>query len=217
MKLVVLTGGIASGKSAVCATLAEMGVPVIDADVIARAVVAPGEPAYREILEAFGPGVVAGGGDGEGPLDRENLGKIVFADPERRALLERITHPRIGARMGEEAAGHAAAGAEAIVFDIPLYLENLAAKKGASVPADAVIVVHVDSETQLRRLTERDGLSRADALARIDSQMPLDEKARLADYVIDNTGSPEETARQTRDVWQRVLQERKKPAGRPSR
>ncbi len=201
MKLVVLTGGIASGKSAVCATLSKMGVPIIDADKIAREVVRPGEQAHREIVAAFGREVLEEGDR----IDREKLGKIVFADPDRRALLERITHPRIGTRMAERASEHAAAGRSAVVFDIPLYLENLKGGRGASVPADAVIVIRVDWETQLQRLMDRDGLSRDDALARMDAQMPLDEKTRMADYVIDNSGSPEETERQVREVWRRIL------------
>ncbi|MDP3939486.1 MAG: dephospho-CoA kinase [Deltaproteobacteria bacterium] len=200
MKLVVLTGGIASGKSAVCATLAEMGVPIIDADRIAREVVEPGRDAHREIVEAFGEAVLRP----DGQVDREKLGKIIFSDPERRALLERITHPRIGVRIAERVAEHAAGGAQAVVLDIPLYLENLERGSGAPLPADAILVVHVDPETQLRRLMARDDLSRPEALARIEAQLPLDEKAGMADYVIDNSGEPGETARQARSVWERV-------------
>jgi len=203
MKLVVLTGGIASGKTAVCATLAEMGVPIIDADRIAREVVEPGRDAHREIVEAFGESVLRP----DGAIDREKLGRIVFSDPERRALLERRTHPRIGARMAELVAEHAARGARAVVLDIPLYLENRKRGRGVPLPAHAVVVVHVDPETQLRRLITRDGLSPADARARVEAQMPLDEKARMADYVIDNSGEPEETARQVREVWARIVDE----------
>ncbi len=201
MKLVVLTGGIASGKSAVCATLAEMGVPIIDADLIAREVVEPGRNAHRDIVETFGEAVLRP----DGQIDREKLGEIVFSDPERRAHLERITHPRIGILMAERIAEHAAEGAPAVVLDIPLYLENLKRGRGAPLPADAVLVVHVDPETQLRRLMARDGLARAEALARIEAQLPLDEKAGMADHVIDNSGEPGETARQARSVWARVM------------
>lgn len=203
MKLVVLTGGIASGKTAVCATLAELGVPVVDADRIAREVVEPGREAHREVVEAFGPSILLP----DGRIDREKLGKIVFADPDRRARLERITHPRIGARMAELVMEHAAKGAPLIVLDIPLYFEGRKSGRGAPLPPHAVVVVRVDPETQLRRLVERDGLPEADALARVRAQLPLDEKARMADHVIDNSGTPEETARQVRALWRRLREE----------
>jgi dephospho-CoA kinase len=236
MKVVVLTGGIASGKSTVSDVLTGMGVPVIDADRIAREVVEPGQEAHREIAERFGRGVLLA----DGRIDREALGRIVFSDPARRRELEAITHPRIGVRMAELIAAHAASGAPAVVLDIPLYIENLvrdreaaaaasqagprdasiarlepdrtsksarapAARETSVLPADAVIVVNVDEATQVARLMARDGLSRADALARIAAQMPLSEKAKHADHVIDNAGPPEETARRVRDVWKQII------------
>lgn len=201
MKLVVLTGGIGSGKSAVCATLASMGVPVVDADVIAREVVRPGQDAYREIVAAFGNEVVRE----DGELDREKLGRIIFASSERRALLDQLTHPRIGARLAERVAEQAALDTPGVVLDIPLYLENRKRSGGDAMPADALIVVTVTPEIQLQRLILRDGLAREDALARIRAQMPLEEKVAQADYVIDNSGSPEETARQVRDIWKRII------------
>jgi dephospho-CoA kinase len=208
MKVIVLTGGIASGKSAVSAVLAGMGVPVIDADRVAREVVEPGREAYREIVEAFGRGVL----HKDGTIDRERLGRLVFADGEQRKTLERITHPRIGARVADLLAAHAADGAPAVVLDIPLYIETRV-RAGAPesqrfaphLQADAVIVVTADEPAQLERLMTRDGLSREDALARISSQIPLSEKAAHADYVIDNSGTPAETEHRVREVWELVL------------
>jgi dephospho-CoA kinase len=164
-------------------------------------VVAPGRDAHREILHAFGREILHEGGG----IDRERLGRIVFSDPGRRALLEQITHPRIGARMAEIVAEEAARGAAAVVLDIPLYLENRRQGRGAPLTPDAVIVVTLAPEIQLRRLMARDGLSREDALARVGAQLPLAEKVAEADHVIDNSGPPEETARQVREVWRRLL------------
>jgi dephospho-CoA kinase len=200
MKVVVLTGGIASGKSAVGAVLTDLGVPLIDADRIAREVVAPGRDAHREIVDAFGREILREGGE----IDRDRLGRIVFGDPGQRTLLEQITHPRIVARMAEIVAGEAARGAPAVVLDIPLYLENRRHGRGPITP-DAIIVVTLTPEIQLQRLMARDGLSREDALARVGAQLPLAEKAAEADYVIDNSGTPEETARQVREMWRRLL------------
>jgi len=199
MKVVVLTGGIASGKSTVSGLLAGMGVPVIDADRVAREVVEQGQDAHREIVETFGPGVLRE----DGAVDRERLGKIVFADRALREKLERITHPRIGERMAQRLAAHAAAGASAVVLDIPLYIENKV-RHGVAIAADAVIVVTVDEATQADRLVGRDGLTREDALARVAAQMPLAEKGRHADYVIDNSGTPDQTAARVRDVWKQI-------------
>jgi dephospho-CoA kinase len=202
MKVVVLTGGIASGKSAVGAVLADLGVPLIDADRIAREIVAPGRDAHREIVDAFGREILTEGGE----IDREGLGRIVFGDPERRTQLEKITHPRIGARMAEIAGRHAAEGAPALILDIPLFIENRKRGRGAPITPDAVIVVTLTPEIQLQRLMDRDGLSQEEALARIGAQLPLAEKEAEADYVIDNSGTPEETARQVREMWRRLLE-----------
>jgi dephospho-CoA kinase len=212
MKVVVLTGGIASGKSAVSAILARMGVPVIDADRVAREVVEPGREAHREILETFGREVVRE----DGTIDRERLGRIVFAQSERRKTLERITHPRIGARMAELLTAHAAGGVPAVVLDIPLYIETRvqagpfeSRRFAPDLVADAVIVVVTDEGTQLGRIMARDGLSREEALARIKSQIPLSEKAAHADHVINNSGTLEETERQVREVWGLILKNTK--------
>jgi len=224
MKVVVLTGGIASGKSTVSRILADMGVPVIDADLVAREVVEPGRDAHREIVEAFGRGVLRE----DGTIDRERLGRIVFTDKTLREKLERITHPRIGERMAQLLAVHAAAGAPAAVLDIPLYIENKVRHgvagtsddvgrgvsgvgprpardlRATDLRPDFVLVVTVDEATQAERLVGRDGLTREDAQARIAAQMPLSEKAKHADYVIDNSGTPDQTAARVREVWKRI-------------
>lgn len=207
--LVGLTGGIASGKSAVSRQLAERGCRLIDADVLAREVVAPGEPAWRAIVEAFG-GDVAGS---DGQLDRKRLGALVFADPARRKVLEAITHPAIMARRQATLDAWAAEGFDGVVvLDIPLLIEV-----GAAAHVDRVVLVYVEPEVQLTRLIGRDGFDRAEAERRVRSQMPLAEKVRHAHFVIDNSGEPEETAAQVRAVHAALLAEHRarRPAGGP--
>jgi len=197
--LVGLTGSIATGKSTVSRMFAHLGARVIDADLLAREVVMPGQPAYARIVEEFGPQVV----QEDGSLDRKALGAVVFADAAKRKRLEEITHPAIGARqqrilsvLDEEAFEGV------VIWDAALLFEG-----GGVAKMDRVVVVYADPETERRRLTERDGLSDADARARIASQMPVGEKAKLADHVIDNSGTREETERQARTVYGALLAE----------
>jgi len=197
--LVGLTGGIASGKSTVTRQLAELGCHVIDADVLAREVVAPGEPAWREIVEAFGREVL----QRDETLDRARLGALVFADPERRRRLEAITHPAIQARRQAALAELTARGFDGLVIqDAALLIEA-----GGATQVDRLVVVYATAEVQLERLRRRDGLEAAEAQRRLASQMPLVEKVRLAHYVIDNSDSPEETAGQVRAVHAALLAE----------
>ena len=197
--LVGLTGGIASGKSTVTRQLAELGCHVIDADVLAREVVAPGEPAWREIVEAFGREVL----QRDETLDRARLGALVFADPERRRRLEAITHPAIQARRQAALAELTARGFDGLVIqDAALLIEA-----GGATQVDRLVVVYATAEVQLERLRRRDGLEAAEAQRRLASQMPLVEKVRLAHYVIDNSDSPEETAAQVRAVHAALLAE----------
>ena len=190
--LVGLTGGIASGKSTVGRQLVELGCRLIDADVLAREVVLPGEPAWQAIVEAFGREVV--GPDGQ--LDRKRLGAVVFADPARRKALEAITHPAIHARRQAILDAWAAERFQGlVVLDIPLLIEV-----GAASHVDRVVVVYVERAVQLERLMRRDGFARPEAERRIESQMSLAEKARHAHYVIDSSGTPEETQAQVRAV-----------------
>lgn len=173
-----LTGGVASGKSLVSAILAELGAVIIDADVLAREVVAPGTSGYAEVVTAFGPTVVAA----DGQLDRAALGTIVFADPERRRVLESIIHPRVRARAAEIEA--TAPPGAVIVHDIPLLAET-----GQGGGFDAVVVVDVPTEVQLDRMTRLRGMSRADAEARIAAQADREARRAIATHVIDNTGT----------------------------
>lgn len=195
--LVGLTGGIATGKSLVDAVLRELGAVVIDADVLAREVVEPGEPALAEIAAEFGPGVV--GPDGR--LDRKALGAIVFADPERRRRLEAITHPRIRDRFLQRLDALTTQRFRGLVFfDAPVMIES-----GNYRNMDRLVVVVTDEATQIARLMARDGIGRDEALRKIRSQMPLAEKAKLADYVIDNSGDRAATAARTREVYAALL------------
>jgi dephospho-CoA kinase len=194
--LVGLTGGIATGKSTVSEIFRHLGCVVIDADVLAREVVAPGEPAYAAIVAEFGPGIL----QGDGTLDRKKLGAIVFADPERRGRLEAITHPRIRERFAirlEELVEREFAGI--VLFDAPVMIES-----GNYRNMDRLVVVITDAATQRARALERDG-DREDLERRIASQMPLTEKARLADYVVDNSGGREATIAEVRRVHQALL------------
>jgi dephospho-CoA kinase len=195
--IVGLTGGIATGKSTVDAVLRELGAGIIDADVLAREVVEPGEPALTEIAAAFGPDVL--GPDGR--LDRKALGAIVFADPDRRRKLEAMTHPRIRERFQQRIDALAAERFRGLVFfDAPVMIES-----GNYRNMDRLVVVIADEPTQIARLMARDGVDRAEALRKIRSQMPLAEKAKLADYVIDNSGDPEATETRAREVHRALL------------
>ena len=179
MRLIGLTGGIASGKSTFAAALRRRGVPVVDADVLARAAVAPGSPALAEIARAFGPGVLAP----DGGLDRKRMAAVVFADPGARRRLEAITHPAVRRAMAEETARLAAQGHDLAFYDTPLLFEV-----GLQASVDAVAVVWAPPGVQRARLASRDGLSPAEAEARLAAQLPIDEKAARADFVIENVG-----------------------------
>jgi dephospho-CoA kinase len=199
--LVGLTGSIATGKSTVSRMFAHLGARVIDADLLAREVVMPGQPAYARIVEEFGRQVV----QEDGSLDRKALGAVVFADAAKRKRLEEITHPAIGARQQRILSVLDEEDFEGVViWDAALLFEG-----GGAAKMDRVVVVYADPETERRRLMERDGLSDAGARARIESQMPIAEKAKLAHHVIDNSGAREETERQVREVYGALLAELK--------
>ena len=190
--LVGLTGGIATGKSTVATMFRGLGAVIIDADVLAREVVEPGEPALAEIAAEFGPTVL--GPDGR--LDRKALGAIVFASPDRRRRLEALTHPRIRQRFDGTLVDLTRAGFRGVVmFDAAVMIES-----GNYKNMDRLVVVVTDETTQIGRLIGRDGCTREESLARIRSQMPLAEKARLADHVIDNSGDRAATEDQVRRV-----------------
>ncbi|OKO90805.1 dephospho-CoA kinase [Geobacillus proteiniphilus] len=182
-----LTGGIASGKSTVSAMMRELGLPVIDADEAARAVVRPGEDAYRQIVAAFGPDILQTNGE----IDRAKLGAIVFNDEEERKKLNAIVHPAVRRKMLAEKEALVRSGAKTVVLDIPLLFES-----GLTSWVDKVLVVYVDDDIQLRRLMARNGFTEEEARARIHAQWPLAEKMKRADAVINNNGTKEETRRQ---------------------
>jgi dephospho-CoA kinase len=203
--LVGLTGGLATGKSTVSDILRGLGCVVLDADVLAREVVAPGQPALAAIAEEFGPEVLGP----DGVLDRKRLGAIVFTDPVRRRRLEAITHPAIRdrflARLGElEAQGFEGI----VVWDAPVMIES-----GGYRDMDRLIVVVADEATQRARALCRDG-DPVDAERKIASQMPLAEKAALADHVIDNSGDRAATEARTREVHAALLADLRTRVGR---
>nr|XP_056719304.1 dephospho-CoA kinase domain-containing protein [Euleptes europaea] len=188
MFLVGLTGGIASGKSTVVAMLQELGCAVIDADVIARQVVQPGFLAYQRIVQAFGPEILMESGE----INREALGSIVFSLPEKRQLLNSITHPEIQKEMLKQILKYFVLGYRYVILDIPLLFETNSLTRFMKL----TVLVYCDPQTQLSRLMRRNGLTQAEAEARIATQLPLDQKVKLADHVIDNSGSEEATQRQ---------------------
>ena len=185
-----LTGGVASGKSTVSAILADLGAVVVDADLLAREVVAPGTDGLAEVVEAFGPGVLTT----EGQLDRPAMGTIVFRDAERRRVLEAIVHPRVRSRAAEIEAS-APEGA-VVVHDIPLLTET-----GQGDAFDAVVVVDVPVETQVERMTSLRGLTDADARARVAAQASREERLAVATHVVDNTGTLDELRARVAEVY----------------
>lgn len=180
MRVVGLTGGIATGKSTFSEALRARGVPVVDADALARAAVAPGAPALAEIARAFGTAVLAP----DGGLDRKRMAALVFADPDARRRLEAITHPAVRRAMAEETARLAAAGHDLAFYDTPLLFEV-----GLDRTLDCVVVVWAPPAVQRARLGTRDGLGPAEADARLAAQLPIDEKAARADFVVENVGA----------------------------
>jgi dephospho-CoA kinase len=189
-----LTGGIGSGKSEVSRRLAARGAVIIDADVAARQVVAPGTPGLARIAEAFGPGVLRP----DGALDRERLGAIVFGDPAQLAKLNAITHPLIVQWMqaAERAAVEAAEDDPIVVYDVALIVES-----GRWADYDLVIVVDVPPEIQVDRLVSQRGMTPGQARARLAAQASREQRLALADLVIDNSGSLEDLDRRVAEVW----------------
>lgn len=189
MRVFGLTGGIGAGKSVVAGMFRDQGIPVVDADALSRDVTAPGGKAHREIVRRFGRDILLP----DGRIDRKRLGGIVFSDPAKRAELESITHPLIIEEIRRalrrlEGEGHPVAIVEAALIH----------EKGRHGLIDAVIDVTCGRDQQVERLVERDGIAREDVLRRISAQMDVDEKARVSEHVIDNSGSLESTRAQVR-------------------
>ena len=196
IRVIGLTGGIATGKSTVARCLEEQGAVVIDADSLSREAVRPGSAALERIVALFGPEMLLA----DGSLDRKRLGRLIFADPDKRCQLERITHPAIRRLADERISRLAAEGARVVFYMAPLLIEA-----GAVDRVDEVWVVTVRPEIQLERLMGRDAIERAEAERIIASQMPLAEKERHGRIVIDNSGTPEETRRIVAAIWAREI------------
>jgi dephospho-CoA kinase len=192
MKWFGLTGGIGTGKSTVSRMFEALGAPVIDADVIARQVVEPGEPALTEVVQVFGEEVLRE----DGTLDRAALGRRVFGDDAARAELGAILHPAIAARTAQALDALREAGSPLAIYDAALIVEN-----GLHMMMDGLVVVDASPAVQRQRVMDRDGLDEGAAQARIDSQLPAADKLRLATWVIDNGGSLDHTRAQVEAVW----------------
>lgn len=196
-----LTGGIASGKSTVSRFFSEAGALIIDADKISREVVSQGTTGYDEILSFFGRTILLP----DGEIDRKRLGEIIFNDPEKKAHLDAIVHPRVFERSAEMIAQIAVHTPDAVVIlDIPLLLEA-----GMGSDLAEVIVVYVPEITQLERLMKRDGIDKQSAMARIRSQIPIEEKRKRATVVIDNSHTLSDCRRQALEVFNRLKQRSK--------
>lgn len=195
MTLIVgLTGGIASGKSTISSYYQSLNIPIIDADIESRLAVEKGEPAYLKIASHFGKGVL----HSDGTLNRQKLGEIIFSNEEERRVLNSIVHPDVRRRMDEKQKKAVEAGEKVVILDIPLLFEN---KLNHTV--DRTILVYVDQDTQITRLMKRNDLSYEQALKRINAQMPLQEKLALADEVINNNGSMEESIQQANRIFKK--------------
>jgi dephospho-CoA kinase len=196
VRIIGLTGGIASGKSTVARLLERRGAVVIDADQLSRDVVAPGEPAYYAIVAAFGNAIL----NEDKTINRTALGRLVFSSSAARQRLENITHPAIGKRAEEKLAELKRAGAPLVIYMAPLLIEA-----GATARVDDIWVVYLDRETQLKRVMERDGITREEALQKVAAQMPMEEKKLYGSVVIDNCGSPAELEEQVMELWKKEM------------
>ena len=193
MKVIGLTGNIASGKSSVAAILEELGAKVIDADEVARLVVEPGKPAWRDIIDRFGKNILKP----DGAINRKKLGEIIFNDGEKRKTLNEITHPRIIGMIRELVEKYGKQNTPVVIIEAALIVE----KGGLGGLVEGLIIVTSDEESRIKRLMERNGFSREEAESRLSAQMPEQEKVKHADYVIDNSGPIEGTREQVIDLW----------------
>ena len=198
MLKVGLTGGIASGKSMVSKTFALLGAKVLDADEVAKEVVQPGQPAWIKLRQAFSQEFF----HPDGRVKRSKLRKLVFADPAKRRALNAIVHPEVMREINRRTEQFSFSVQDAVlVVDVPLLLEV-----GTAHRFEKIIVVYVNEKVQIRRLKERDGISEDEAIQALSAQIPLSRKLEQADYVIDNSGSPEETRLQVEKVWEELVE-----------
>lgn len=194
MLTVGLTGGIGAGKGEVARLLAGYGAVVVDADALAREALAPGTPGLAQVVEEFGEGVLAA----DGSLDRARLADVVFGDDAARARLEAIVHPTVGARAAELIA--AAPEDAVVVYDVPLLAE-----KGLAGAYDLVVVVEAPADVRVRRVVEARAMRAADVRARIAAQATAEQRAAVADVVLDNSGTREELEAQVGELWAEIL------------
>lgn len=187
MNIYGLTGGIAAGKSEASRRFVELGVPVVDADTIAHAVIEPGGIAEQPVLDAFGGGILTCG-----KIDREKLGAIIFDDPEARKRLNSLVHPAVGREFAARTAAYAQEGRKAVIYDAALLAEDGKLREGFA----GLMLVICDRSERLRRLVELRGMSEDEANKRIDAQTPPEKKIPLARWVIDNSGLLEDLHRQ---------------------
>lgn len=196
MKIIGLTGGIASGKSTVARMLEEKGAHLLDADKLAREAVQPGQPAWQEIVNWLGESILLP----DRNIDREKLGSMVFKDRRMLDKLNKIVHPWVGSRFVSLSEEIKKKDPNAVlVYDIPLLIEA-----GMQKLVDHILLVYIPRENQLLRLQQRDRLTPAEAQMRTDAQMPLEEKRKHAHTIIDNSGSLAETAEQVDQFWQKI-------------
>lgn len=199
-----LTGGIASGKSFVAEIFSRLSAKIIDADLIVRDLLKPGMPAWKEVSEHFGKEIMAP----EQSIDRKKLGNIVFNNAQERDWLNKRLHPRVFSVYRDEIKRLSSTGqASVIIFDAALLVET-----GYYKNVDKLVVVYCEPEQQLSRLMERDQLNYEQASARINSQMPLTEKRKYGDFIIENTGTREETERQVRAIYRQLKTEAERTA-----
>jgi len=196
MRVIGLTGGIASGKSTAARTLAALGARIVDADAVARDIVAPGQPALADIVRTFGREMLLP----DGTLDRKRLGAVIFADADKRQALNAITHPRIAAETQTRLNALRAEGLPVAIYEAALLVEN-----GVHKALDGLIVVVCDEATQLARLMGRDGYVEADARARIAAQAPISDKVAAATWVVDTSGPLADTKKQLARIWEEIL------------
>ncbi|PYZ97240.1 dephospho-CoA kinase [Alteribacter lacisalsi] len=192
--IIGLTGGIASGKSTVSSMLRDWDIPVVDADLIAREAVEPGQEAYSKIVQAFGEDILFD----DKTINRKALGRVIFNDRKKREVLNSIVHPAVRAEMKRQRDGWLNQGFKHVVLDIPLLIES-----ELDYLVDKSLLVYVDEKTQMERLMQRDQTGEEDARSRIRSQMPMKDKQAHVDEVVDNTGTVEETKKQVKDVLEK--------------
>ena len=196
MRIIGLTGGIASGKTTVARMLAELGAVIVDADQISREAVMPGSAALAALVEEFGSDILLP----DGTLDRAQVARTVFCDPAARKRLEAILHPAIRQLADQKLTELRKVGTEVVLYVAPLLIEA-----GAVSRVDEIWVVHVDQATQISRLMARDGITEQEALQRIAAQMPMEEKRKYGKVVIENGQGIDQTAKQVQQIWEREV------------